>query len=150
MKLESNAFRTGERIPARHTADGEGVSPELHWDEVPRRAVSLALVALDPDAPRGTFTHWVAWNIPPTQTGFHEGLESAGQLTQIKQGTNGFGGVGWRGPQPPPGPPHRYVFRVYALDVQPELAPGATREDLERAIQGHVLEEATLTGTYGR
>jgi Raf kinase inhibitor-like YbhB/YbcL family protein len=143
--LESNAFEHAQAIPTRHTCDGDDLSPELRWSNVPDGAQSLALVVDDPDAPRGIFTHWVAWGFDPGEGGLGEG-ESA-----PREGRNDFGAVGYRGPCPPPGHGrHRYLFRLYALDGEPGLEAGAGKADLERAIEAHALTIAELVGTYER
>jgi Raf kinase inhibitor-like YbhB/YbcL family protein len=145
LSLTSGAFEHGERIPERHSGEGEDVSPPLSWDELPEGTESLALIVDDPDAPSGTFVHWLAWGIDPQSGGLGEGESPP------SQGAGGFGDVGYRGPAPPPGHgPHRYFFRLYALDATPELAPGAGREELEAAIEGHVIESGELMGTYER
>src|SRR5438128_2735327 len=110
MRLQSPAFSDGSSIPTRLTADGANESPPLAWSTAPSGTKSLAIIVEDPDAPSGTFVHWLAWNIEPTERALQEGDAAA-----TNQGTNGFGGVGWAGPSPPPGRPHRYVFKLYAL-----------------------------------
>jgi Raf kinase inhibitor-like YbhB/YbcL family protein len=143
--LESSAFQNAQAIPSRHTCDGDDLSPPIQWTNVPEGAASLALIVDDPDAPSGIFTHWVAWGLDPAAEGLGEG-EAAPQ-----EGRNDFGTSGYRGPCPPPGHgPHRYAFRLYALDAEPELASEATKADLERAIEGHVLMAVELVGTYER
>ena len=143
--LESDAIAHGQPIPDRHTCEGEDVSPPLGWRNVPEGTQSLALIVDDPDAPRGIFTHWVAWGLAPAAGGIGEG-ESAPY-----EGANDFGSTGYRGPCPPPGHGrHRYVFRLYALDAEPELATGAAKAELEQAFEGHVLNMAELVGTYAR
>jgi Raf kinase inhibitor-like YbhB/YbcL family protein len=143
--LESSAFEHAQPIPNRYTCDGDDVSPPLGWANVPEEARSLALLVDDSDAPRGVFTHWVAWGLDPGTGGLGEGEAGPGE------GRNDFGTAGYRGPCPPPGPgPHRYVFRLYALDRNLELDPGAGKPELERAIEGHVLTTAELIGTYER
>jgi Raf kinase inhibitor-like YbhB/YbcL family protein len=143
--LESSAFGNAQTIPERHSCEGEDVSPPLRWSNVPEGARSLALIVDDPDAPGGVFTHWVAWGLDPAAERLGEG-ESAPHEAQ-----NDFGTGGYRGPCPPPGHGrHRYVFRLYALDAEPELAAGATKAELEQAIEGHVLTTAELVGTYER
>ena len=143
--LESGAFVHAEPIPERHTCEGEDVSPPLRWSNVPEGARSLALIVDDPDAPGGVFTHWVAWALDPGAEGLGEG-ESARH-----EGQNDFGASGYRGPCPPPGHGrHRYVFRLYAIDAEPELASGAAKAEFEQAIKGHVLTTAELVGTYER
>ena len=143
--LESSAFGNAQSIPSRHTCDGEDVSPPLRWTNVPSGARSLALIVDDPDAPRGVFTHWIAWGLDPAAEGLREGEAAP------SEGENDFGATGYRGPCPPPGHGrHRYVFRLYALDAEPELRAGAAKADVERAIEGHVLTTAELVGTYER
>ena len=143
--LESTAFDHAQAIPNRYTCEGEDVSPPLRWANVPDAARSLALVVDDPDAPRGVFTHWVAWGLEPGAGGLSEGEAAP------SEGRNDFGTVGYRGPCPPPGHGrHRYVFRLYALDGDLDLDSGAGKADLERAIEGQVLTMAELVGTYER
>jgi hypothetical protein len=143
--LESSAFENAQAIPSRHSCDGEDVSPPLRWSNVPEGTRSLALIVDDPDAPGGVFTHWLAWGLDPIAEGLGEG-ESA-----PREGRNDFGTNGYRGPCPPPGHGrHRYVLRLYALDAEPELAAGATKAELEQAIEGNVLTIAELVGTYER
>ncbi|HEY3191685.1 MAG TPA: YbhB/YbcL family Raf kinase inhibitor-like protein [Solirubrobacterales bacterium] len=145
LELSSPAFDHGEPIPEKHTADGQGTSPPLEWNFVPEATRSMALIVLDPDAPSGDFIHWLAWNIDPEAGGLQEGAPAPAQ------GTHGFGGPGYAGPAPPPGHgPHRYFFHLYALDTDLDLEHGASRDQLETAIDGHVLAEAELMGTYGR
>ena len=143
--LESSAFENVQAIPSRHTCTGEDVSPALRWANVPAGTRSLALLVDDPDAPSGVFTHWIAWGLDPTTGGLGEGEPAP------SEGRNDFGTNGYRGPCPPPGHGrHRYVFRLYALDAELELRPGAAKADLEQAIGGHVLTTAELVGTYER
>jgi Raf kinase inhibitor-like YbhB/YbcL family protein len=145
LVLTSSAFASGDRVPRRHTCEGEDLSPPLDWSGAPAGTSSLALIVDDPDAPGGTFTHWIAWAISVDDGGLAEGEAAPGE------GRNDFGTVGYRGPCPPPGHgPHRYFFRLYALDSGPELAPGAGRRELEQAIEGHALATAELVGTYER
>jgi Raf kinase inhibitor-like YbhB/YbcL family protein len=143
--LESGVFENAQAIPSRHSCEGEDVSPPLRWTNVPEGTRSLALVVDDPDAPGGVFAHWIAWGLDPAAEGLGEG-ESA-----PREGQNDFGTTGYRGPCPPSGHGrHRYVFRLYALDSDPELAAGAAKTELEQAIEGHVLTTAELVGTYER
>ena len=145
LEITSAAFDEGDTIPRLHTCEGENVSPPLAWAGAPGGARSLALVVDDPDAPVGTFTHWLAWGIDPGAMGLAEG--EAAPL----EGRNGFGTVGYSGPCPPPGHGrHRYFFRLHALDVELNLESGASREELERALDGRVLETAELMGGYER
>jgi hypothetical protein len=145
FSLRSDAFDDGQPIPARHTCDGEDLSPALVWREPPGETQSLALVVDDPDAPGGTFTHWLAWGIDPGTGGLGEGDAAP------SEGRNDFGESRYRGPCPPRGHgPHRYSFRLAALDAAVDLAAGASREEFERALDGHVLATADLVGTYER
>jgi Raf kinase inhibitor-like YbhB/YbcL family protein len=145
LELSSPSFDEGEPIPQKHTCDGDDVSPPLSWQFVPDGTRTFALIVHDPDAPSGDFTHWVAWNIEPGPGGLEEGRPAPGQ------GTNGFGSLGYSGPCPPPGHgPHRYIFDFFAIDTQLDLDPGAAREQLENEIEGRVLEQAQLMGTYER
>jgi Raf kinase inhibitor-like YbhB/YbcL family protein len=144
--LRSPAFEDGKPIPRRHTCEGEDVSPALEWTAPPADARSLALVVEDPDAPGGTFTHWLAWGIEPGAHGLAEGGRPP------EEGRNDFRHRGWRGPCPPTRHgPHRYVFRLVALDTTlTGLAPGAGAEDVDEAVSGHVLAAAELIGTFAR
>ena len=143
LSLTSESFRHGDRILVRHALEGENLSPPLSWSGLPDATQSIALICEDPDAPSGTFVHWVGWGIDPEPGRLGEG-ESA-----PKEGQNHFGNTGYDGPSPPPGHGrHRYYFRVYALDTEPELDPGASKENLEAAIEGHVLAAGELMGTY--
>jgi Raf kinase inhibitor-like YbhB/YbcL family protein len=118
---------------------------------VPPQAKALALIMEDPDAPRGTFVHWLAYNIPVTEGGLEEGFEHRGDKTEgTLQGKNDYEEIGYGGPKPPEGERHRYVFKLFALDTKLDLEPGASKEALERAIQGHTLAQAELIGTFAR
>jgi Raf kinase inhibitor-like YbhB/YbcL family protein len=151
FELTSTGFHQGEAIPARYTADGDNVSPPLKWTDPPAGTRSLALICDDPDAPRGTFTHWVIFNIPAESREMGEGVPTTATLPNgTLQGKNGFGRVGYGGPSPPAGKPHRYVFTLYALSLPLDLPAGATKEDVLAALGGQVLGEAQLTGTYAR
>jgi Raf kinase inhibitor-like YbhB/YbcL family protein len=142
--FSDSAVTEGEAIDSRYTCDGEDVSPALAWEGVPEEAAELALVVEDPDAPGGTFTHWLVYGLDPGETQLPEGAEPA------LQGTNDFGRVGYGGPCPPGGETHRYAFRLLALDQALDLEEGASRDDLLGAVEGHVLAEATLTAPYTR
>ena len=151
LQLTSPAFAPGAAIPREFTADGRGVSPPLQWDDVPAGTKSLVLICEDPDAPGGLFTHWLAYNMPAELTGLGEGVPTDRTLADgTYQGKNGFGKVGYGGPAPPRGRPHRYVFRLAALDVRLDLSPGAGRDELTTAMFNHVMAEGDLVGTYGR
>jgi Raf kinase inhibitor-like YbhB/YbcL family protein len=145
LELTSESFDHGEPIPERHTCSGNGSSPPLGWDFVPEGTRTLALIIHDPDAPSGDFVHWLAWNIDPAGGGMDEDVPAP------VEGTNGFGRPGYGGPCPPPGHgAHRYYFQLYALDTELDLEAGAAREQLEEALEGHVLAEADLMGTFER
>lgn len=144
MKLKSSAFEHHQPIPKKYTCDGEDLSPPLQLSDIPSGTKSLALIVDDPDAPRGTFDHWIVWNIPPNTTSLPERFEGP------KQGRNHFGDLRYRGPCPPPGKPHRYFFKVYALDTLVDVAKGSSKEQLEAAMEGHILSRAELVGTYQR
>jgi len=151
MKLTSSAVRAGQPIPAVHSCEGEDRSPDLAWSEIPVQTRSFALVADDPDAPRGTWVHWVLFNLPADAIELSAGVPRAPELPSgARQGLNDSGDIGYGGPCPPPGTPHRYFFRMYALDCALNLPPGINRSDLDAAMTGHVLAEATLMGTYQR
>ena len=150
MKLESSAFQAGGTIPAKYTCDGQDLSPPLRWSGVPTGARSLALIADDPDAPRGTWVHWVAWNIPTTIQALDEGLPKQDTVShQIKQGITDFKKPGYGGPCPPSGT-HRYFFKLYALDTVLTLSAQTTKSGLEQAMKGHIMDQAELMGTYQR
>jgi Raf kinase inhibitor-like YbhB/YbcL family protein len=151
IALTSAAFREGEAIPRPYTADGKDVSPPLRWADPPPGTKGFALVCDDPDAPGGAFVHWVLFNLPADRRELPEGVPAREELDGgAKQGKNDFGKVGYGGPAPPPGAPHRYVFRLYALDTPLDLAAGATQGQLIPAMRGHVLAEGQLMGRYGR
>jgi Raf kinase inhibitor-like YbhB/YbcL family protein len=146
VELSSTAFEEGQPIPERYSCDGDNASPPLSWTSLPEGTRSLALIVHDPDAPSGDFTHWLAWNIDPGSDGLEEDVPAP------LHGTNGFGRPGYGAPCPPPGDgPHRYYFELYALDTDLDLLEsGAAREQLEREMEGHVLGQARLMGTYER
>ena len=151
LSIESPAFKGDAQIPPVYTADGDDRSPPLRWNGVPAEAKTLALIVEDPDAPSGTFVHWVAFNIPATIDHMDEGTLHRGDYTDgTLQGRNGFDRVGYSGPKPPKGAPHRYVFKLYALDDRLALEPGVSREDVQRAMEGHVLASAEMTARYGK
>jgi Raf kinase inhibitor-like YbhB/YbcL family protein len=144
LLVSSPAFADGGEIPRRYTCDGENVSPPLRFDSVPAGTAELALLITDPDAPGGTFVHWVAWGIDPARPSLAEGEAPPGA------GVNGFRRRGYGGPCPPRGAPHRYVFRAFALSRRLDLAPGASADELGRAVSDSVLAEGRLVGRYGR
>jgi hypothetical protein len=144
MKITSSAFREGQAIPAKYTCDGQDAIPPLKFEDVPQGAASLALIMDDPDAPKGTWDHWVVWNIPPKTTEIAEGKAPQGVV-----GKNSWGKTAWGGPCPPDRQ-HRYFFKLYALDTQLNLSGGAEKADVEKAMKGHVLADAQLMGVYDR
>jgi Raf kinase inhibitor-like YbhB/YbcL family protein len=147
VELRSPSFGDHQPIPARHARDHDNLSPALEWSGVPKGAVELAVVCEDPDAPRGTFTHWVLAGLQPTVTGLAEGESPAAAVA----GRNDFGEEGYGGPMPPVGHgPHRYVFRVFAASAPLGLVAGASADDLRRALAGKELASGTLVGTYQR
>lgn len=151
LTLSSSAFTASGTIPRAHTADGKDVSPPLRWQGAPTGTTSFALICDDPDAPVGTWVHWLIWNIPMSSSGLPEGVAANRTLPDgSTQGKNDFGRIGWGGPSPPKGPAHHYHFRLYALSVTLTLAPGAGRRDLDAAMKGRILAQAELVGLYGR
>ena len=150
MNLESPSFAQGQSIPQKHTCGGEDASPELRWSSAPTGTKSFALIADDPDAPVGTWVHWVIYKISANTHELPAGLEKTAASSAGTQGMNDFKKVGYGGPCPPAGKPHRYFFKVYALDTQLSLKSGATKKDLEVAMNGHILGKGELMGTYQR
>jgi Raf kinase inhibitor-like YbhB/YbcL family protein len=149
--LRTPVFSDGGKIPQKYTCDGADVSPALNWSDAPARTESFAVIADDPDAPRGTWTHWIIWNISPNATALPEGVPGVGESADgARQGKNDFKRIGYGGPCPPPGKPHRYFFRLYALDAKLDLTAGASRNELEHAMKTHVLSQTELMGKYGR
>ena len=150
INVTSSAFQEGGMIPATYTCDGRDISPPLAWEDVPEGCKSLALISDDPDAPVGTWVHWVMYNIPPETRGLPENVPMDKVLSDgSKQGMTDFRRVGYGGPCPPSGT-HRYFFKIYALDVQPDLDAGATKKQLLTAMEGHILAEGQLMGKYKR
>ncbi len=150
LTLTSSAFENGALIPERYTCSGDNKSPALKWTGVPPTARSLALILDDPDAPMGTFVHWVVYNLSPTVKGLPEGVSASASVEDGEQGVNGRGAIGYTGACPPPGKPHHYQFRLYALNQKLELKTGATAQQVEAAMKGHVLGSAELVGIFGR
>ena len=151
FSIRSTAFSNGGEIPRKFTCSGENVSPALACSDVPAKAHSLALIADDPDAPGGTWTHWVIWNIPAQAASLPEAVPANESLDNgARQGRNDFGRIGYGGPCPPPGRPHRYFFRAYALGDVLDLKPGAGRSELESALKPHVLAQAEWMGLFKR
>ncbi len=151
MNLTSTSFPEGSRIPAKYTCNGAGISPQLAWSAPPAGTVSFALIVTDPDAPGRTFVHWVLYDLPAAAQALPEGVPTQGQLPDgSRQGRNDFGDIGYGGPCPPPGSPHHYVFTIYALDAKLNLPIGATRAQVEAAMQGHILARGELIGLFQR
>jgi hypothetical protein len=151
IEFTSTAFQQGMAIPKQYTGDGADHSPPLRWSEPPPETKSIALIGDDPDAPRGTWVHWVLFNLPAQNRELEEGVPTTATLASgAKQGKNDFGNIGYGGPAPPKGKPHRYFFKLYALAVDVDLPPGATKAQLEDAMKGHILAEGQLMGTYQR
>lgn len=151
FELTSTAFEQGRPIPRQYTGEGQDVSPPLKWTEPPEGTKALALVCEDPDAPHGIWSHWVVFNLPAVSRELSEGVPTEDVLPNgTVQGTNDFHKIGYGGPMPPPGKPHRYFFKLYALDAPLSLNVGCRRAELLKAIEGHVRGEAELMGTYAR
>jgi len=152
--LTSPAFEEGQRIPPRHTCEGEDRSPELTIADVPDDVAALAVVVDDPDAPAGTFTHWLLWNLPPDTVEIEAGVAPREELPDLggaRQGNNDFGEIGYRGPCPPEGDdPHEYRFTLYVLDEELDAEPGALRPTVEDEIGAKARDSAEFTGTFGR
>jgi len=150
MELTSSAFEEGGSIPSLYTCDGKDTSPPLSWSGAPPDTKTFALILDDPDAPRGTWVHWILWNLPATATELKEALPAIPHLPSgALQGKNDSGDSGYGGPCPPSGT-HRYFFKLFALDSVMALKSGATKSQLEAAMKGHVLSQATLMGVYSR
>jgi Raf kinase inhibitor-like YbhB/YbcL family protein len=151
LEVTSEVFADGEYIPRKYTGQGDNVSPPLSWTGAPKGTKSFALICDDPDAPVGTWVHWVIYSIPAEATGLAEAVPTERTLADgSRQGRNDSRRTGYSGPMPPRGPRHRYFFKLYALDVVLDLAPGATKSQLLAPMEGHILAQAQLVGTYKR
>ena len=151
LQISSATFSAGEKIPMKFTCQGLDTSPKLTWNDPPANAKSFALIMDDPDAPVGTWVHWVLYDLPPETRELADGISKQEQLSNgAHQGRNDCGKIGYGGPCPPPGDPHRYFFKLYALDAKPNLKAGATKAELESAMKGHILAQAELIGKYAR
>jgi Raf kinase inhibitor-like YbhB/YbcL family protein len=151
LSVSSSVFGEGDMIPDRYTCQGEDISPPLAWSGLPAGTQSLALIMDDPDAPVGVFNHWVIFNIPADSPGLSQAVPAQAQLPDgARQGRNDFGRIGYGGPCPPSGSPHRYQFTLYALDSLLELEMGADKGQVLDAVEGHVLAQGRLTGRYQR
>jgi len=150
IDLRSSAFGEGDGIPSDFTCDGADMSPPIEWFGVPAHAQSLAIIMDDPDAPAGDWVHWLVYDLPPSLTQLPAGIPEGGRLSGGgSQGRADFGSVGYGGPCPPRGT-HHYFFKIHALDVMLHLKPGATKKELLKAMQGHIIAEGRLMGTYER
>jgi Raf kinase inhibitor-like YbhB/YbcL family protein len=151
FQIESAAFTQGATIPTRYTCSGENISPPLTWTDPPAGTRSLALIVEDPDAPAGTWTHWVVYNLPAKTRSMDPNLPKGNTLPNGGlQGITSFGSAGYGGPCPPPGPAHRYFFRLYSLDTVLNLKPAATKKDVLQAMKGHILAQAEVMGLFKR
>ncbi len=149
--LTSSSFVNGADIPKQFTCEGQDLSPALGWGDPPQGTQSFALIVDDPDAPAGTWVHWIAFDIPPAARRLTEGVPKTEDMAGGgRQGINDFRKTGYGGPCPPPGKPHRYYFKLYALDSMLKLKTKATKNDVEQAMQGHILAQAELMGSYKR
>jgi Raf kinase inhibitor-like YbhB/YbcL family protein len=148
LKLTSPGFANNGAIPDKYSKDGGNISPPLKWTDASQKTKSLALIVDDPDAPSGLFVHWVVYGIASDTTKLDEGQPVTGTLPNgVRQGRNGFGDLGYGGPQPPSGT-HRYFFHLYGLDTELDLPAGSSRQELDRAMKGHILEQAELMGRF--
>ena len=150
IKLTSPAFKEGGTIPSKYTCDADDISPLLNWENIPDGTESIAIIMDDPDAPRGTWVHWVIYNIKPDKSELHENIPTTEVINDGSlQGSNSWGSIGYGGPCPPRGT-HRYFFYIYALDSATLLEPGATKEELLESMRGHILDDGKLMGRYER
>ena len=150
LSVSSSAFRDGETIPVKYTCDADNTSPDINWSNIPTGSKSLILIVDDPDAPSGTWVHWVLINIPVDRSGLPEGINGSDLSNIGVQGKNSSGKTGYTGPCPPKGNPHRYYFKVYALDTTLNLQTGVKKADVEKSMEGHIIAQGQLMGTYGR
>jgi Raf kinase inhibitor-like YbhB/YbcL family protein len=151
FSISSTSFPNGGDIPKRFTCDGADVSPELSWTDQPAGTQSFALIADDPDAPSGTWTHWVLFDLPPTIDSLAESVSKVDELPGgERQGRNDFRKIGYNGPCPPPGKPHRYFYKLYALSAKLGLKPGASKLEVEQAMEGRILGKTEWMGKYQR
>jgi Raf kinase inhibitor-like YbhB/YbcL family protein len=148
--LETRAFPKGGEIPSKYTCSGDDVSPALTWSGAPKGTKSFALIVDDPDAPSGTFTHWIVYDLPAGAQQLPENVSKTDDLSGGRQGRNDFRRVGYGGPCPPPGKAHRYFFRLFALNTALNLPAGAAKGDVEGAMRGHVIAQAELMGKFAR
>jgi Raf kinase inhibitor-like YbhB/YbcL family protein len=151
LQISTSAFSPGEAIPKTFTCDGQDISPQLTWTDPPLTTQSFALIMDDPDAPAGTWVHWVVYNLPASTRELAENVPNREQLPNgAHQGRNDFNKTGYNGPCPPAGKPHRYFVKLYALDIKLHLRAGALKTDVERAMQTHIVAQSELMGRYSR
>ena len=151
LTITSSAFEEDATIPSVHTCDGKDISPALSWTDPPEETASFALICDDPDAPLGTWVHWVVVDLPADARGLPEEVPKADTLESgAAQGRNDFGRIGYGGPCPPRGLLHRYFFKLYALDTRLDLKAGVRKQDVEKTMEGHIQAEARLMGRYSR
>ncbi len=151
LELTTTAFPAGGIVPQKFTCDGPDVSPALRWTDPPAGTESFALIMDDPDAPVGTWVHWVLYDLPAKTRELSENVAKQEQLADgARQGRNDFRKIGYGGPCPPPGPAHRYFFKLYALNAKTNLKAGANKAEVEKAMKGHILAQAELVGRFGR
>lgn len=151
MRIESPAFQSQGKIPVQYTCDGADLSPPLVWSDPPPGTQSFALISDDPDTPIGTWVHWVVYGLPAGSRGLQEGIPKTETLPDgTQQGITDFGRSGYGGPCPPAGKPHRYFFKLFALDTALALSPKMTKTDLLMAMNGHILAQTELVGFYER
>jgi len=152
IKIKSSAFHEGGMIPSKYSCEDENISPQLHWNEISKDVKSYAIILDDPDAPGGDFVHWVIFNIPENMKELHENVTPSRNIPdEVMLGTNSFGRIGYGGPCPPPGKAHHYYFKIYALDtILHHIESGATKEQLVKAMEGHIIAKGELMGLYKR
>lgn len=151
LSVTTDAFKNGERVPVKYTHDGEDVAPSLKWSSVPANTKSIAVCCFDPDAPGGTWWHWILVNLPPSTTSLSEGTPRSFRLgSSAIQGFSDFGRTGYGGPNPPPGKVHHYYFRVYALDSNIDAGTHLDKQSFSAKLNGHILAGGEVMGTYSR
>jgi len=150
LELKSTAFADEDTIPDKYTCQGNDVSPPLEWKSAPDDTAAFVLICDDPDAPMGTWDHWVIYNIPSDRSKLDENIDPAKNVENMTQGLNSWDKVGWGGPCPPPGPTHRYIFHLYALDEDLDMQPGLTKNEVMEMIDSHIIDDCELMGKYQR
>jgi hypothetical protein len=150
LELKSSAFADEETIPDKYTCQGDDVSPPLEWNGTLEDTKAFVLICDDPDAPMGTWDHWVIYNIPSDRKQLDENIEPSKNVKNMTQGLNSWDKIGWGGPCPPPGPAHRYIFHLYALDEDLDMQPGLTKNEVLEMIDSHIIDDCELMGKYQR